>query len=200
MIATLGLNQRDRRTLVVGFGIVLSLVSLARGVPALRSWDADRRTEAQSAARQVAALRDGLKILPALHDSLRARDGRLVALDSSLLSGASPSAVAANLASALEDLADDNALKITAMQLHADTAATERIASVAVRINGIADVTGFAGFLRAVEGNTTPMVVRALNVSQPEPIASDTKAEALHVDILVASIGTIKRQSTEVRR
>jgi hypothetical protein len=200
MISKLGLSQRDRRTLVVGLGAVSSLFTIARGVPALRSWEADRKAEAQSARQQVDALRDGLRILPALRDSVRARQARLVALDSSLLAGASPSAIAADLASTLEDLADDNALKVTAMQLHSDSVAAAGIARVEVRITGVTDVTGLAGFLRAVEGGATPLVVRDLSVSQPEPTGSDAKAEVLRVDMLVASIGTIKTEKPEARR
>jgi hypothetical protein len=200
MISKLGLSQRDRRTLVVGLCAVASLLTIARGVPALRSWEADRTAEGQSAGQQLAALRSGLRILPALRDTLRARQARLVALDSGLLFGASPSAIAADLASALEDLADDNALKVTAMQLRSDTVAIAGLARVEVRITGITDVTGLAGFLRAVESDATPLVVRDLSVSQPEPTASDAKPEALRVDMLVASIGTIKPGKPEAQR
>jgi hypothetical protein len=145
-------------------------------------------------------LRGGLRTLAALRDSLGARKRRLVALDSTLLFGASPSAIAAELASTVEDLADGNAIKITAMQLRADSVATSGLARVDVRITGITDISGLAAFLHAVEGDATPLVVRALSVSQPDPTASDAKPEALRVDVLVASIGTIKTVGREVRR
>lgn len=200
MISKLGLSQRDRRTLAVGLCAVASLFTIARGVPALRSWEADRTAEAQSAGQQLAALRSGLEILSTLRDTLRARQARAVALDSSLLFGASPSAIAADLASALDDLADHNALKVTAMQLRSDTVVTAGLVRVEVRITGITDVTGLAGFLRAVEADATPLVVRDLSVSQPEPTASDAKPEALRVDMLVASISTIKSGKPEAQR
>jgi type II secretion system (T2SS) protein M len=200
MISKLGLSQRDRRTLAVGLCAVASLFTIARGVPALHSWEADRTAEAQSAGQQLAALRRGLRILSVLRDTLRSRQARVVALDSSLLFGASPSAIAADLASALEDLADDNALKVTAMQLRSDTVVRAGLARVEVRITGITDVTGLAGFLRAVEADATPLVVRDLSVSQPEPTAGDAKPEALRVDMLVASIGTVKSGKVEAQR
>jgi hypothetical protein len=145
-------------------------------------------------------LRSGLSILSILRDTLRARRARVLALDSSLLFGATPSAIAADLASALENLADDNALKVTAMQLRSDTVVTAGLARVEVRITGITDVTGLAGFLRAVEAGVIPLVVRDLSVSQPEPAASDAKLEALRVDMLVASIGEIKSGKPEAQR
>ncbi len=200
MTSRLDMSRRDRRTLVVGLCAVASLITLARGVPALRSWETDRRSEARAAGEQVATLRGGLRTLAALRDSLGARKHRLAALDSSLLFGASPPAIAAELASTVEDLADDNAIKVTAMQLRADSVATSGLARVDVRITGITDISGLAAFLHAVEEDAMPLVVRALSVSQPDPTASDAKPEALRVDVLIASIGTIKTVGREVRR
>jgi hypothetical protein len=196
MSSKLGLSARDRRTLTIGSFAITSLVVVARGIPALRSWDADRKAEAYSAAQQLASLRDGLVMLPTLRDSLRVRRARLAALESDLLFGASPSAIAANLASELEDLADDNAVKVTALQLRADTVAIGGLAHVDVRLTGIADVYGLAGFLRAAESDSTLLVVRDLSVSQAEPTAADGRPEALRVDMLVAAIGTMKNRAS----
>jgi hypothetical protein len=196
MISKLGLSSRDRRTLTIGSFAIASLIVVARGIPALRSWDADRKAEGYSAAQRLASLRDGLVMLPTLRDSLRLRRDRLAALESNLLFGASPSAIAASLASELEDLADDNAVKVTALQLRADTVATGGLARVDVRLTGIADVYGLAGFLRAAESDSTLLVVRDLSVSQAEPTAADGRPEALRVDMLVAAIGTIKSKAS----
>jgi hypothetical protein len=196
MISKLGLSSRDRRTLTIGSFAIASLIVVARGIPALRSWDADRKAEGYSAAQRLASLRDGLVMLPTLRDSLRLRRDRLAALESNLLFGASPSAIAASLASELEDLADDNAVKVTALQLRADTVATGGLARVDVRLTGIADVYGLAGFLRAAESDSTLLVVRDLSVSQAEPTAADGRPEALRVDMLVAAIGTMKNTAS----
>jgi hypothetical protein len=200
MNVTFGLSHRDRRTLILGLCVVGTLLTVARGAPALRSWEGTQTSEAQSATQRLAALRGGMRLLPRLRDSLRARRARLAALDSSLLIGATPAAIAAQLASVLEDLADDNALKVTAMQLRADTVATAGLARVEVRVTGITDIIGLAGLLRAIESDETPLVVRDLSVSQPEPVGSDARAEALRVDLLVASIGTIDGERRESRR
>lgn len=196
MMSKLGLSQRDGRTLLAGGITIASLVIVARGIPAVRDWETSQMSQAHSAAQQLAALRAGLRVLPALRDSLRARRARLVVLDSTLLVGGSPSDVAAALASTLEDLADDNSLKVTALQLHADSSIVDGFARVDVRLTGIADVAGLAGFLHAIEGGNTPLVVRDLSVSQPEPAANDSKPEALRIDLLVAGIGRIKAPPT----
>ena len=64
-----------------------------------------------------------------------------------------------------------------------------------VRVTGITDVTGLAGFLHQVERGDTLVAVRELSVSQSDPTASDAKPEMLHVDLLVAAIGVLKAQS-----
>jgi hypothetical protein len=191
----LGLSQRDRRTLALGSVCVASLFTVARGMPALRDWENGHLAAAQTAAQQAATVRAGLRLLPALRDSVRARKHRLTAIDSVLPSGESPSAIAAVVASTLESIADDNAFKITAMQLHADTVPTAGLTRVQVRVTGITDVTGLAGFLHEVERGDTLLTVREMSVSQSEPSAGSAKPEMLRVDLLVAGIGVIKTPS-----
>jgi len=192
MIARLGLSERDRRTLLVGLSVVASLFVVARGIPTLRSWEVNQESDAKSAGQQLVAFRAGLRTLPALRDTTRSRRDRLARFDSSMLRGASPPALVARLASALEDIADDNSIKVTTMQLRADSAVTAGLARVEVRITGTTDVVGLGAFLRAVESDATPMVVRDLSVSQSDPTASDNKPEVLRVEVVVATIGAIK--------
>jgi hypothetical protein len=130
-------------------------------------------------------------MLPAMRDSLRVRRERLAAIDSVVLNGSSTSAVVADLASSLDEIATDARLKVASMQLRADSAAPGSIARIAVRVSGTTDVTGLAAFLRAVETGDTPLVVRELSVSQSEPAAPESKAEALRVDVLVEAIARI---------
>ena len=194
MIGNVGLSQRDRRTLVLGVCIISLLVFGARGLPALRAWEANRLAEARTAAEQLARLRAGRSMLPELRASLRAARERLASLDSTLLSGANPPAIAARLASMLEDFADENAVRITALQLRSDSLTKGQLARVAVRLTGITDVAGLAGLLRAVEGDATPLVVEELSVSQGEPAAPETKPEMLRLDVLVGAIGLVRAE------
>jgi hypothetical protein len=192
-----GLSHRDRRTLAIGLTTVSLLVLFARGMPALRAWESGRLSAAMSTVHQLALVRGGQRDLAALRDSLASRQHRFAVLDSSLLNGESPSGVAASLASMVEDLADDNALKINTLQLRADSLPTAGLARVEVRLAGVTDVAGLAGFLRAVETGAAPLVVRGLSVAQPEPAASQSKAEMLRVEFVIASIGTIRSVHAE---
>lgn len=191
MTEALRLGARDRRVLLVGALTISLLVGLSRGLPALRTWEQDRAMTARAAVEQLAEARVGLGALPLLRDSLMVRRARLAAIDSVLPAGPSPSAVAAAIASILEQSADDNAVKLTTLQLRADTTVRAGLVRVSVRLGGVADVTGLAGLLRSIEAGETPLVVRDISVSQPDPAAPDSRPEALRFDVLVAGIGRV---------
>jgi len=192
MTSGIGLSPRDRRTLVIGAGAVVGLVLIARGLPALRTWESGRLSEAQTMTGQLAAVRSGIVGLPALRDSLAARRFRLATLDSAMPAGSSPAALAAAVAAAVEAIADDISLKVVALQLRADSAAVDGQARTEIRVTGVADIVGLAAFLREVEAGPVPLVVKELGVSQSAPAADSTKPEALRVDLLIMAIGSVE--------
>ena len=200
MSVGLAISRRDQRTLGVGAFTIAMLMVVSRGFPAIRTWDAERVREARETATQLASIRIGRRQGPALRDSLAARRARLASIDSTLGAEASTSAVAVALAAAMENLSDRNAIKVTALQIRADSIARGGMARVEVRLSGITDVTGLAGFLAAVEAGPTPVVVRELDVSQPEPTAADNKPEALRIDVLVSAVGLVKGGGSIDRR
>jgi hypothetical protein len=195
MTSISALSQRDRRTLAAGAIIVSLLFLFARGLPALKRWELDQVSKASAAANGLSLLRVARASFTTLRDTVAARRKRVAALDSTLLSGASTSELAAALASRLGEIADDNAVKVTALQLRPDTIVSAGLARVEVRLTGITDVAGLAGLIRAVEGQETPLVVKDLTVSQPEPAGSDSKPEALRIDVLIAGLGSIRSRS-----
>ena len=193
------LGRRDRRTLVIGVATVSALIGLSRGLPALRAWMRDRAAQARAAAEQLAAVESGIRRLPALRESLLVRRARLAALDSVIPAESTPAGVAAVVASILEGIADENDVKLATLQLRADTVVRAGRVRVSVRVGGVADVTGLAGLLQAIEAGETPLVVRDLSVSQTEPAAPDSKPEALRFDMSVAGLGRIAARHRETR-
>ena len=186
----LGLSARDRRTLIVGASVVGGLFAAARGLPSLVRWQNDRRMEVESMVADLSAARAGARQMPAMRDSLRARQKRLAAVDSAILSGPTSSSAAAMLASALEELAAESSVKVSAMQLHADSAAGA-VVQVGVRVTAVADVYGLLALLRAIEGGETLLAVRELAVTQPEPAAPSSKPEALRIDMMVVGLARV---------
>ena len=189
----LGISNRDRRTLVVGVVAIVGLFATARGVPAAVEWERREVVAATLLRQQLATATLRSTRLNAYRDTLVSRQTTLSGFDSVMLSGASPAAAASALASELDDLADSVGLRITGMQLRADSSATSSLLEVAVRLVGVTDVVGLASFLRAIDGGATPLAVRELAVAQPDPGAAASKAEALRIDVLVAGLARLRR-------
>lgn len=192
----LGLSARDRRTAILGASAVGSLIAVSRGLPALAEWERVRVAASGDVVARVSSARANARMLSVLKDSLHARRDRLAAIDSAMLTGTSSAAAVATLASSLDEMAMRARVRVTAMQLRADSATAGSIARVAVRVTGTTDVAGLAAFLRAVEGSDAPLAVRELTVSQPEPAAPDSQPEALRIEVLVEGIARV----TSMRR
>jgi hypothetical protein len=186
----LGISPRDRRTATIGVIVVGTLVAVTRGLPALSTWERTRVAEAEEVAARAASARASVRLLPTLRDSLVARRRQLATIESTMLSGTSSAAAAARLASALDAIATSSRVKVTAMQLRADSTS----ARVAVRVLGTTDVAGLAALLRAVEGHAMRLVVRELSVAPADPAAPAGKAELLRIDVLVEGIARIVAQ------
>jgi hypothetical protein len=189
-------SARDRRLLVAGGVVVGTLIVVARGIPALRSWESQKFDEAAATAADLAMARDARRALPALRESLAIRRARLASLDSTLLSGQSAAAAAANLTAAVEQFAVDAGVKVNALQIVADSALSGSVAHVRLRITGVADVQGLSAFLRMVEGGDTALVVRELVVAQPDAAGPSSRPEALRIELLIEGIGIIRRDTT----
>jgi Type II secretion system (T2SS), protein M subtype b len=194
-VIQLGLSPRDRRTLTRGAVVVIPLLTMGRGMPALIDWQRGRARDAADVARVAAQARLSSRLLPTLRDTLNARRARLASLDSLLLTAPSAAAAAAVLASTLGELADSAAMRVASMQLRADSAVAGALTVVGVRLAGIGDVAGLAGFLRAVEGGDAPFVVRELSVMQPDPGAADAKPEVLRIDVLIEALVRVTREN-----
>jgi hypothetical protein len=188
---TAEISARDLRTLALGACAVVGLIALARGLPAARRWDAGVHARAASAAGEVASARADAAQLPTLRSALRDARDRADALDSSLIAGETPDAASAALAAEVRRIADSCAMQVSAFRLRADSTAVNHIAHVGVRINGTADVRGVLGFLRRVEGGETPLVIKDLSITSPDPIGAPGEPEQLRFDILVETVARV---------
>lgn len=191
-----GLSARDRRTLMAGVGFIGGLFVFGRGIPALRAWQNAREAEAVAASAELVAGRIARRSVGELGDSLRARQARLAAMDANLFIAPSPAAAAAAVASTAEQVADDAHVKVSALQLHADSVAVGTMTQVSVRMTATCDVYGLLALMRGLEGGDALLAVRELSVSQPEPMAPDSKPEGLRLDITVSALARIVSQET----
>lgn len=182
------LSHRDRRVLTVGTVVIASLVLGARGIPAWLRWQREARLAARETTTDLVRARATLHDEPIVHDSLAARDKRLVALASAFLSGDTPAAAGATLASLVSGAAATADVRVSAVQVRADSASHEAFTRVAVRASVTGDVHGLTQFLFALERGPILLAVRALSITQPAPSAPATQVEALQADVLIEGL------------
>ncbi|HEV8446140.1 MAG TPA: GspMb/PilO family protein [Gemmatimonadaceae bacterium] len=182
------MTSRDRRTLIVGAGVIASLFAATKGAPAVAAWERDRAAASLRANQLVVAASVDPRELRAARDSLGARRARLEAIDSLVPTALGASEAVARLASTLEDLADSCSVRVSSIQLRSDSVTSNGFTEVSVRLNGVADVAGLASLLHAIAISKNPLAVRELSVTAPDPMAPSSKAEALRLDVLVSGL------------
>jgi hypothetical protein len=172
-------------------GVVGTLLTAGKGVPAWQRWDATQRISAEEHVRQVTMAREGVGLLPAMRDSLATRTERVQTLMEQLVRANSVPQAAASLASVLAADADWAGIKVFTLSVRPDSAARDGFALVGVRVTAVGDVDGVTRYLRRVEVDSLLLAVRELTVSQPEPGAPQDKVETLHLDLLVEALARI---------
>lgn len=183
-----GISTRDQRTLVVG---AVSIAVLLGGSRAIRWW---LRTKADVSAA-AADTRERLAFAQALlrseriaRDSAEARSRRYLALARQILPGRSPASAGAELAAMVSGAAQGAGLRVGTVQVQPDTTRLSVFARVAVRVQVTGDVRGVTALLLTLERGPLLINIRELSLTQLDPSADDTRAEALRGEMLVEAL------------
>ncbi|MDB4913035.1 MAG: hypothetical protein JWM95_679 [Gemmatimonadetes bacterium] len=196
MTITAGMSPRDRRTLAFGIAIIGGIIGLSRGVPTWREWDESARMDAANAAGELANAREELVRLPVIRDSARARRARLDISQRRLLVAETVGIAGAMLATKVTDIADELGLKVSAIQIRADSVFRSAHAHVAVRLTASGDVQHLTDLLSALESPTELLAVRELSVSPTDPVLADGRPETLRFQVLVEGLAMHGARST----
>lgn len=186
-------TSRDRHVLVIGAVSVAFILGIGKGVPALRNWEAMRIAEAGEIAASVRQLERGASTLSAVRDSATQLDQRLRVARRRLMSAASTENGVAMLAATVERLAEAQGVDVITIAMSRDTAARAGLGRVSVRLAADGDVAGLSDLLYEIETHDTPMAIRQLLVTQPDPGAPATRPEALHFELTVETLADIAR-------
>lgn len=181
---------RERRVLIVGGAIIVALVAFARGWPAWTEWSHESRA---AAAEQMRAAADADALIESdrvVADSLRARGARFVALAPAILPGRDLPAATAALSTVVSGAATAVGLTIGTIQLlpPADTGRQRVFARVRVHADVTGDITELTAFVSTLEGGATRLRMSELTITQSEPAAAPTRAEALHAEFTVEGL------------
>jgi len=195
------MSVRDRRTLVLGAVGIGSLLLVARGLPAWRAWVAEARAAAVEQGGEVAHAEGVVRALPAMRDSLAARNARYLALAPALLAGGSTNAAGATLASLVSTAAAESGVKLGAVQLRTREA-TSPAAFVRIRVEGdvTGDIHGISQFLSALERGPARLAVRDLTITQPDAVGAPARAEVLHATVAIEGLALAPRPAVADRK
>jgi hypothetical protein len=196
MKAALQVSRRERRTVIVGTIIVAAVLLVTRIIPAWTAWIDGERTAAASLMEELDAAQVTVDSLPALLDTLIARNDRYLALAPALVAGETPSAAGVALMSFISGAVTSAGLKPGATQLRVNPSGGSVFSRISIRGSAEGDVRGVSQFLLAVERGPTLLTVRQLSISQPDPGAGVDRPEALRIEFTVEGLAL---DSTAVR-
>jgi len=182
------LSRRDRRVLLLGVAIVMTLLLGARGIPAWLGWQREARAGAAELHAEAARALASVRGAASTHDSLIAREVRYLALVPGLLEGDSPASAAAALSSLLSGAAETEGVRVGSLQLRRDSTSRGAFTRVAVQASLIGDIRSLTSMLTALEQGPELLAIRELSVTQPDVSAGDDRPEMLRVELLVEGL------------
>jgi hypothetical protein len=194
------LSHRDRVAVLVGSIGIAAIIGGGKGLPALRRWEADISTRAVQAGQQLQNAQHGVATLRETRDSAVALDRRLSVARSDMILATTPEAAAAALAAMVEQLAEDEGVRVGTLTLRPDTVVRAGMARAGIRISAEGDVEGLAGLLYALESGDTTVSVTELTVSQAEPAAPSSRQEVLRIEMLLVTQARIQAVAPVTRR
>lgn len=194
MIDTLG--ARDRRTLLIGTAMVVSVLAIGRGAPAWRRWDAAARARAEYATAELDRAREVLSAEPEVSERRGAAEQSLIRTRAMFLEGRSPEEAQVVLSRTVSELAAETGVRIHSLHATRDTTTNSRAIPLHLTITATADIVGIARFLAGIEADDPVLVVRGLSVTQNAPAAGDLDPEVLQVEMSVAGLWLVGGGST----
>jgi len=183
------LSPHDRRTLILGGAVMLTILLAGRVAPAaLTLMHEEAATEDRIHLERARAVQE-LRALPEVRDSAQARRLRLGQEFPTLLHGRGDAALVAGLVAEVNEDASENAVFVSSIEAHSDTTHHLAYTLVNARADIIGDVRGIAGLLSTIESSDTRMRITEFALTQSDPAASPTQVELLHATVGIQAIG-----------
>ena len=182
------LAGRDRRTLLLGGAVIALVLLVFKGIPAWRRGDADAWASSAEMVAAAARAEADVRSLPALRDTVEAREQRLVALAPRVLDGSTPAAAGATLASLVSGAAARANVALGTVQVLPDTASAGTFVKVTVRGDATGDLPGIARMLALLEGGPELLAVREVSITQPDAGGPADRVESLRLEFTVQGL------------
>ncbi len=188
------ISGRERRVITLSLASVLAGVLYGRGLPELHAWTTRERLRRDALVDSLAGLHSALawQVDSGGRGSSNTTASRMAVLASAL----GRPAAEAKLMALISAAGDDAGLDLTSFQIIAEPAlqrlSTSSHAStgqrISVRTSGTGDVDALTSFLSFVDTSKFPLVVRSLNVSPQQQLATPDAPTVLSVDLVIAGL------------
>lgn len=186
----MNLSARDRRTALIGLGIVSSLLILGRVAPEWYSWR--ERVEESTRATLLEASMAKATIDRRRDIGAEAKHAQLLRLEVApvFVDGSSATAAAAAFASAIAGTATTNGIRIGSLQANSDSTAVDSggVRRIRLRGEGSGDLHAVAHFLAALEDGLPLIAIRELSITREKSNAPGSQLESIHIDFEVEAM------------
>ncbi len=190
MIASISerLSAHERRTLLRGMAIVVSLFALSSGLPRYRAWRAATLADAEREMSARARVEASVIRFSRTSLMLSRAKSKLASLDSILLPGASTSEARTTLASAISEAAEGAEAQLGSIQVRTDSTPHARLSRIGARASVTGDIESLALFLESLEAGPPALAVREWSISGGTPSVASTQPLMLRMDVVVEGI------------
>lgn len=193
----LPLASRDRRALVVGTALLVTIAAIARGVPALHRWTSSRAEIADLQRERLLVASGAAGRLVETRARLATVREDLTGSGSLLLTGSTVSEAGAALAEAVAAAAEEADVALGAVQLRGDSAAAGPLVPIGAQTSLTGDLTSVAMFLALLEVAPELLVLRELTIVQPEPAIASDRIESLRAELLVEGLHRVRPRGSK---
>jgi hypothetical protein len=181
------ITPRESRVLVGGL-LFVAVTVVARVLPAIRGWRADKIASASETTLRWQRVASLLALRAVIKDSLKSRKLRLVEYDSVYLAGASTASNEAMLAAAIADDAEATDTKLASVQLQTDSSRAAPFARIRARVTAVGDLQSIALFLSTLEVGPPLLSVRELSLAQPDAAIPPNRIETIRADFVIDAL------------
>jgi len=183
------LSPTDGRTLALGIVVVVVVLLVGKGGPALRARTKERELRAADAVARATRAEWARAHASELRRTLASARNRLAIYDSALVDGATPSAASARLAELVTDAAEGTEARIGSITLSADSASTSTgLAHVSARASVSGDLNAVGLLLQSLDEGPQLLAVRELIITQTQPALPHTQAEVLQAELVIEGL------------
>lgn len=186
----LRISSRDRKTLIGGGIVVLSVLMIARGGPAWLRWRSEVEATTNSALAEASAAARTVGRSRSVDGAIRNAELRKMEVSPAFVNGSGIASAAITLASVVGEAATTNGVRIGSLQASGDSAASQSggVALVRVRGDAIGRLVEVGHFFAALESGVPLITVRELSVSQAQSSGATGRPDALRVQFVIEAL------------